>query len=68
MWIFGKVPNLNRTKVRYSVMTRYYSVDKAKTRLGYAPIVELEEGIRRGVKAMLESEAQQKSTEEKKGQ
>ncbi|TID16405.1 hypothetical protein E2P81_ATG11833 [Venturia nashicola] len=69
MWIFGKVPNLNRTKVRYSVMTRYYSVDKAKMRLGYTPIVELEEGIRRGVKAMLENEAQQqKSLSEKKGQ
>lgn len=68
MWIFGKVPNLNRTKVRYSVMTRYYCVDKAKTRLGYTPIVDLEEGIRRGVKSMIENEAQQKLQQGKKGQ
>ncbi|QDS67796.1 hypothetical protein FKW77_006884 [Venturia effusa] len=68
MWVFGKVPNLNRAKVRYSVMTRYYSVEKAKMRLGYAPIVDLEEGIRRGVRAILESEARQKTVEGEKGQ
>jgi sterol-4alpha-carboxylate 3-dehydrogenase (decarboxylating) len=65
MWIFGKVPNLNRTKVRYSVMTRYYCITKAKTRLGYAPIVELEEGIKRGVKDILEKEALASSAEKK---
>jgi sterol-4alpha-carboxylate 3-dehydrogenase (decarboxylating) len=63
MWIFGKVPNLTRTKVRYSVMTRYYSIDKAKARLGYSPIVELEEGIKRGVKDILEKEQAQKKAQ-----
>jgi sterol-4alpha-carboxylate 3-dehydrogenase (decarboxylating) len=65
MGIFGKEPNLSRAKIRYSVMTRYYSIDKAKARLGYEPIVELEEGIRRGVKDILEKEAQSNSAEKK---
>ena len=30
-------------------MTRYYNIDKAKRRLGYKPIVGLEDGVRRGV-------------------
>jgi sterol-4alpha-carboxylate 3-dehydrogenase (decarboxylating) len=59
--IFGKTPNLDRPKVRYSVMTRYYNISKAKHRLGYFPIVDLEEGIKRGVKAWLEKEAQAKT-------
>jgi sterol-4alpha-carboxylate 3-dehydrogenase (decarboxylating) len=65
--IFGKEPSLNRTKVRYSTMTRYYSIQKAQQRLGYEPIVELEEGIKRGMKDILEREAAaQKSLNEKK--
>lgn len=52
-WIFfifrlGK-PNLTRQQVRYTCMTRYYNIDKAKKRLGYRPLVGLQEGIRRGV-------------------
>lgn len=52
-WIFflfrlGK-PNLTRQQVRYTCMTRYYNIEKAKKRLGYAPLVGLQEGIRRGV-------------------
>lgn len=52
-WIFflfrlGK-PNLSRREVRYSCMTRYYNIDKAKKRLGYRPLVNLDEGIRKGV-------------------
>lgn len=52
-WIFflfrlGK-PNLTRQQVRYTCMTRYYNIDKAKKRLGYAPLVGLEDGIKRGV-------------------
>lgn len=52
-WVFwafrlGK-PNLTRQQVRYACMTRYYNIEKAKSRLGYRPIVKLQEGIPRGV-------------------
>ncbi|PPJ60244.1 hypothetical protein CBER1_01304 [Cercospora berteroae] len=52
-WIFflfrlGK-PNLTRQQVRYTCMTRYYNIDKAKRRLGYSPLVGLQDGIKRGV-------------------
>ncbi|KIW07734.1 uncharacterized protein PV09_01664 [Verruconis gallopava] len=53
LWLFGKTPNLTRSRVRYSTLTRYYNISKAKERLGYAPIVGLEEGIKRGVKDVL---------------
>jgi sterol-4alpha-carboxylate 3-dehydrogenase (decarboxylating) len=59
--IFGKTPNLDRPKVRLSVMTRYYNISKAKQRLGYYPIVKLEDGIRKGVKAWLDKEAEDKT-------
>jgi len=53
-WIFrlGK-PNLTRQQVKYTCMTRFYNIDKAKERLGYRPIMGLDEGIRRGVKDAL---------------
>ena len=51
--IFGKEPSLSTYKVRFSVMTRYFSIVKAKERLGYQPLVSLEEGIRRGVKDVM---------------
>jgi sterol-4alpha-carboxylate 3-dehydrogenase (decarboxylating) len=52
-WIFwalrlGEAP-LTRTKVRLSCMTRHFCIDKAKKRLGYKPLVKLEEGVKRGV-------------------
>lgn len=52
-WVFflfrlGK-PNLTRQQVRYTCMTRYYNIDKAKSRLGYRPLVKLDVGIRKGV-------------------
>ncbi|RMZ72404.1 C-3 sterol dehydrogenase C-4 decarboxylase family [Pyrenophora seminiperda CCB06] len=52
-WVFwafrlGEAP-LTRTKVRLSCMTRYFCIDKAKSRLGYKPIVELREGLRQAV-------------------
>lgn len=52
--LFGKTPNLTRRSVRYSCMTRYYSCEKAKDRLGYSPIVHLDEGLARGVGYFLE--------------
>ena len=53
-WLFwlagGRIPNLTRKKVVYSSLTRYYSINKAKTVLGYKPQVEVEEGVQRTVK------------------
>lgn len=53
-WVFWLLrlgnPPLTRTKVRLSCMTRYYSVEKAKQRLGYRPLIGLREGLQRGVR------------------
>lgn len=64
-WVVGKTPNLTRAQVRYSTMNKYHNIDKARKRLGYAPVVELGEGIRRGVGYILEQERREA---EKKGQ
>ncbi|KAF1836715.1 C-3 sterol dehydrogenase/C-4 decarboxylase family protein [Decorospora gaudefroyi] len=64
-WLVGKKPNLTRAQVRYSSMSKYHSIAKARMRLGYAPLVSLEEGIKRGVQYILEAE---KKAGEKKGQ
>ncbi|KAB8265326.1 hypothetical protein BDV32DRAFT_51289 [Aspergillus pseudonomiae] len=63
--IFGKTPRLTRRIVRYSCMTRYYSCDKAKSRLGYTPIVPVDEGLARAVGYVVEQERQEG---QKKGQ
>ncbi|KAI9841121.1 MAG: erg26, C-3 sterol dehydrogenase [Thelocarpon superellum] len=52
----GRTPNLTRKQVRFSSFARYYNIDKAKSRLGYAPIVGLEEGIKRGYDWLVEQE------------
>ncbi|CAN8099311.1 unnamed protein product [Discula destructiva] len=49
-WMIGVSPTFNRMRITYSTMTRYFNIDKAKRRLGYAPIISLEEGMRRSVK------------------
>jgi sterol-4alpha-carboxylate 3-dehydrogenase (decarboxylating) len=57
--VFGllrKPPTLNRQRIIYSCMTRYYDITKARKRLNYEPLVSLEEGIRRGVRWSLEQE------------
>jgi sterol-4alpha-carboxylate 3-dehydrogenase (decarboxylating) len=64
-WVMGKTPNLTRQQVRYSTMNKYHSIEKAKKRLGYEPIVDLDEGVKRGVGYILE---QEKKESEKKGQ
>lgn len=55
-WVLGRTPTFNRMRIIYSCMTRYYDISKAKRRLGYAPIVGLEEGVRRAVKWSIEQE------------
>jgi sterol-4alpha-carboxylate 3-dehydrogenase (decarboxylating) len=54
MGLFGKTPNMTRLAVRNSAMTRYYNIDKARMRLKYEPITNLEEGIIRGVRSLTE--------------
>jgi sterol-4alpha-carboxylate 3-dehydrogenase (decarboxylating) len=61
--LFGKTPRLTRRVVRYSCMTRYFSIEKAKYRLEYLPIVPVDEGIARAVGYVVES---QRQTEGKK--
>lgn len=56
-WVLGKKPNLTRAQVKYSSMSKYHNITKAKQRLGYEPIVSLQEGIRRGVQYILEQDA-----------
>jgi len=64
-WAMGKTPNLSRAQVRYSTMSKYHSIAKARERLGYEPLVPLGEGIRRGVQYIL---AQEQKENQKKGQ
>ena len=50
VWLmsFGKqTSTMNRAGIRYSCLTRTYSIDKARTMLGYNPKVDMKEGIRR---------------------
>lgn len=55
-WAIRKPPTFNRQRIIYSCMTRYYDISKAKKRLGYKPLVSLDEGVRRSVKWTLEQE------------
>ena len=50
MWLVGKTPKLTVRQVKYSWMTRYYDCGKAKKRLGYKPLVDVGEGVKRAVK------------------
>ncbi|KAJ5625374.1 hypothetical protein N7510_001683 [Penicillium lagena] len=52
--IFGKTPRLTRRQVRYSCMTRYFSIEKAKYRLAYLPVVTVDEGVARAVGYVIE--------------
>ncbi len=54
--LMGKTPNLTRQRVKYTSMTRYFNCRKARERLGYNPLVDLEEGVGRAVRWVLEQE------------
>ena len=54
--IIRKSPTFTRQRVVYATMTRYYDISKAKRRLGYKPIVPLEDGLRRAVRWTLDQE------------
>ncbi|KAI0842069.1 NAD(P)-binding protein [Hypoxylon sp. FL0890] len=59
-WMIGKTPTLNRQRIIYSSMTRYYDITKAKRRLGYRPLVSLSDGVKRTVKWTMEQEKNKK--------
>ncbi|PQE19861.1 3-beta hydroxysteroid dehydrogenase isomerase protein [Rutstroemia sp. NJR-2017a BVV2] len=63
-WALGRKMKLTKTQVRFSSMTRYYDVGKAKRRLGYKPLVQLSDGIKISVGWF---EEQRKKEAEKKG-
>jgi sterol-4alpha-carboxylate 3-dehydrogenase (decarboxylating) len=54
--ITGRKAKLNRQTVKYACMTRTYSCEKAKQRLGYRPLVSMEEGWKRGVSSFVWNE------------
>ncbi|KAI4161581.1 MAG: hypothetical protein LQ342_004722 [Letrouitia transgressa] len=63
-WALGLgTPSMTRGVVKFSCMTRYFDTSKAGERLGYKPIVGLEEGVRRTVKWFL----QEKKEDQEKG-
>ncbi|KAI4274953.1 MAG: hypothetical protein LQ337_003559 [Flavoplaca oasis] len=61
-WIFTfgkKLPpkGFRRDVLRYAVEDKSHCIDKAKARLGYRPLVDKDEGIRRGVAWTLQQQA-----------
>ncbi|OIW35093.1 C-3 sterol dehydrogenase/C-4-like protein [Coniochaeta ligniaria NRRL 30616] len=58
--VIRKPPTFNRQRIVYSCMTRYYDISKAKRRLGYEPLVSLDEGVKRAVKWFLAQETVKK--------
>lgn len=64
-WMTGKEPSLTRLKVKLSTCQRYFDIRKAKTLLGYEPLVSLHQGVLDGVAWFVEQEEKES---EKKGQ
>lgn len=63
-WVFTlgqKLPpkTLRRDVLRYAVTNRTYCIEKAKGRLGYKPLIDTDEGIKRGVKWALQNQGHQ---------
>ncbi len=57
--LLRRPPTFNRQRIVYSCMTRYYDISKARRRLGYRPLVNLTEGVKRSVKWTLDQEKKQ---------
>jgi sterol-4alpha-carboxylate 3-dehydrogenase (decarboxylating) len=49
MPLFGKKSKMTARGIKYSCMTRYYNIRKAKERLRYKPIFGMREGLQRAV-------------------
>ena len=48
-WVMGTKPLMKVDWVGFMTMYRTFSIEKARTRLGYEPEVSMEEGVRRSV-------------------
>jgi sterol-4alpha-carboxylate 3-dehydrogenase (decarboxylating) len=55
-WGARKPALLNRQRVEDSVFEQTFCIDKTKERLRYQPVMNMEEGVRKGVKRALERE------------
>lgn len=44
--LMGREPGFTKARVMYACVSRYYSIERAKTLLGYEPAVSLADGIR----------------------
>ena len=67
VWSFSlgkRQATFNRRSLRYSTQTRVFNISKAKTRLGYTPVVSVEEGIRRSGAPYLEAQQREKHAKE----
>lgn len=63
--VTGKEMAFSTFRVKFTTLNRYFNIKKAKLRLGYEPIVSLEEGLKRACDAW---DADQREKGEKKGQ
>ncbi|PKK75456.1 C-3 sterol dehydrogenase [Rhizophagus irregularis] len=54
-YITGKEPGFTRFRVRFATTNRYFNINKARNRLGYEPLVDLEEGVKRACQPVLNS-------------
>lgn len=63
--LLGKQTRFTKKGFKFSCMTRYYNINKARSRLGYKPLLSLKEGVERGTKWYIEERAK---GQEKKGQ
>jgi sterol-4alpha-carboxylate 3-dehydrogenase (decarboxylating) len=63
--LLGKQTKFTKKAFKFSCMTRYYNIGKAKSRLGYKPLVSLQEGVERATKWYIEERTK---AQEKKGQ
>jgi sterol-4alpha-carboxylate 3-dehydrogenase (decarboxylating) len=66
MGLFGQTPNFTRIAVKASSKKRYFSIEKARTRLGYEPLVSVQEGLRRSVKPALANNEKQSENAKRK--
>jgi sterol-4alpha-carboxylate 3-dehydrogenase (decarboxylating) len=66
MGLFGRTPTFTRIAVKSSSRARYFSIEKARKRLGYEPIVSVQEGLRRSVKSALAINEKQRENAKRK--
>jgi sterol-4alpha-carboxylate 3-dehydrogenase (decarboxylating) len=68
-WLTGRKGKLTRESVKYACMDRWYSCEKLKRRLGYVPLVGMEEALSRSVRSFAVEEREvKKEGKEKKVQ